>query len=81
MIPEFLEKHHEICKLELKERSGNITIDSKLVSFIYELLKYYPPADIEKIVMDSTIDSKWNYTNGYLAKYAEDIANRLLKTD
>jgi hypothetical protein len=65
---------------EFKERSGNITIDSKLVSFIYTLLIQYPAGDIEEIVM-SCQESNVNYTNGYLAKYAEDIANRLLKTD
>lgn len=62
----------------LRERSGEVTINGKLVSFLYELMRdYLTPGEIEKIVQDSEDEPTVVYTNGWLAKYAEDLANRL----
>lgn len=62
----------------MRLRSGSIDIDSKLVSFLYQLLRdHITTGDIEKIVRESETESKCQYTNGWLAKYAEDIAKRL----
>lgn len=62
----------------MRERSGNIQIKSKLVSFLYELMRdHLPIGVVEKIVNSSEDESEVLYTNGWLAKYAEDIANRL----
>jgi hypothetical protein len=61
----------------LRERSGHIEMDSKLVAFLYELMRdHLPPGVVERLVQDSQI-SECLYTNGWLAKYAEDLANRL----
>jgi hypothetical protein len=61
----------------LRERSGTIKINSKLVSFLYELMRDYLPAgEVESIVRNSQ-EPDCTYTNGWLAKYAEDLANRL----
>lgn len=64
----------------IRERSGSVDIDSYLVSFLYELMRdHLPPGVVEEIVLNSIGDSECKYSNGWLAKYAEDIANRLTK--
>ena len=63
----------------LRERSGSvkIKINSKLVSFLYELMRdHLPPGKVEELVRASQ-DPDCIYTNGWLAKYAQDLANRL----
>ena len=61
----------------MRERSEKIEIDSKLVSFLYELMRdYLTPGIVEKLVQASQ-EPHIVYTNGWLAKYAEDLANRL----
>jgi hypothetical protein len=62
----------------IRERSGNVEIDSILVSFLYELMRdHVTPGVIEVIMQNSIKESKVMYTNGWLAKYAEDLALRL----
>lgn len=63
--------------IALRERSGSIKINSKLVSFLYDLMRdHLSPGEIEEIVRASQ-EPEVVYTNGWLAKYAEDLANRL----
>ena len=63
---------------EMRKRSGEIRIESRLVSFLYELMRDHVPLGIvESIVQASEKEPDVLYTNGWLAKYAEDIANRL----
>ncbi len=67
---------------DLRTRSGTITSYSKLVSFLYELLRdHVTPSIVEEICRNSCREGKTIYSNGYLAKYAEDIANRLKDSD
>lgn len=62
----------------MRERSGTVRIDSKLVSFLYQLMRdHVPPGVVEEVLNDSVHHSDIVYTNGWLAKYAEDIAKRL----
>lgn len=62
----------------LRERSGTVRINSRLVSFLYELMRdYLTPGKIEEIIRSSEKDPDVLYTNGWLARYAEDLANRL----
>ncbi len=62
----------------LRESSGGVQINSKLVSFLYELMRDHLPAGtVEKIVRASEGESNVVYTNGWLAQYAEYLANRL----
>jgi len=62
---------------KLRESSGNIKINSKLVSFLYELMRdHLPPGKVEEIVRASN-EPDVSYTNGWLAQYAEYLANRL----
>ena len=61
----------------LRERSGIVRINSKLVSFLYELMRdHLPPGKIEELIRASQ-EPDVTYTNGWLAKYAQDLANRL----
>ncbi len=65
--------HNERLKID----SGNVEIQGdKLTSFLYELIRdYLPPGDVEKLVRNAYSDTK--YCNGWLAKYAQDLARRL----
>lgn len=69
-----LEKENSL----LRERSGYVTYNDKLISFLYELMRdHIPPGVIEEICCNSINNCDTIYTNGYLAKYAEDLATRL----
>jgi hypothetical protein len=62
----------------LRIRSGSIQFDSKLVSFLYELMRdHIPPGEME-VIINNSIDGITTYSNGWLANYANDIARRLL---
>ena len=62
----------------LRERSGTVVINSRLVSFLYQLMRdQVTPGIVESIVNQSEDEPEITYTNGWLAKYAEDLANRL----
>jgi hypothetical protein len=62
----------------LRKRSGTVTINSKLVSFLYELMRdHLPTGEVEALVRASEDEPKCTYTNGWLAQYAEDLAKRL----
>ena len=61
----------------LRTRSGEVNINSRLVGFIYDLVRdHLPLGTVEAIVRECKI-SDINYTNGWLARYAEDVAARL----
>ena len=63
---------------DLRKRSGTVKYKSKLVSFLYELIRDHVPAGvIEGVVHNSTLNPDVTYTNGHLANYAQDIAARL----
>lgn len=62
---------------KLKEESGNVVDDTKLVLFLYSLLRDHLPAGVvEELVRDSQ-GIPVEYTNGYLANYANNLADRL----
>jgi hypothetical protein len=62
----------------MRKRSGEVRIkNSRLTSFLYGLLRdHLPSADVEQLVRDSK-DKDVTYTNGWLARYAQDLAKRL----
>lgn len=66
---------------DLHSRSGHIESPDRLVAFLYDLLRDHLPAgEVEKLVRDAEVVSPENiavYTNGYLARYAKDLADRL----
>jgi hypothetical protein len=62
----------------LRKRSGRIDSIEPVVSFLYELMRDHLPAGtVERIVRNSLGADRTTFTNGYLAKYAEDLADRL----
>lgn len=70
---------------DLRIRSGSIVKNKKLISFLYELMRdHMPTGKVEKLVKNIEIGYELNdeadtlYSNGWLAQYAEDLANRLL---
>lgn len=65
---------------KLKETSGNVKFDSKLVAFLYLLIRDHLPAgEVQGIILKiETEDSNlWEYSNGYLANYAKYLENEL----
>lgn len=64
----------------MRERSGMVSSDDSLVSLLYELMRdYVPPGTIEGIMASCKTDTETVFTNGWLANYAKDLANRLRK--
>ena len=62
----------------LRARSGTVRFNSKLISFLYTLLRdHVSPGDVEKLVREACSEPDVIYTNGWLALYAEDLAKRL----
>jgi hypothetical protein len=62
---------------ELRERSGKVGYDSKLVSFLYQLMRDHVPPGVIEEVANQSVESEVEYSNGWLAQYANDIANKL----
>lgn len=65
---------------QLRERSGNVRSHSALASFLYTLVRdYQQPGDVEQLVTNVILeDESVLYSNGFLARYAMDLADRLL---
>lgn len=62
---------------KLREASGNIDSDSKLVAFLYDLMRdHLPHGVIERLLRDNE-NPKACYTNGWLAQYAQYVAEEL----
>lgn len=62
----------------LRERSGNVNDDNKLVSFLYELMRgHVVPGIVEEAMGQVEPYTEVKYSNGYLASYAQDVAYRL----
>lgn len=62
----------------IRKKSGNIDYNNKLIAFLYILMRDdITPGRIENIMINHIFDAKSEYSNGWLAKYAEDIAERL----
>jgi len=63
----------------MRKLSGNIKDRSRLVCFIYQLCRgYLPVGKIEEIMANIDDDIEYVYTNGWLAKYAQDVEKRLI---
>lgn len=67
----------DISNNKIRERSGNVVLQCKTTSLLYSLLRdYVHPGDIENI-MQTISNEPTVYSNGWLALYAQDVANRL----
>lgn len=62
----------------LKDASGNVVDDTRLVSFLYSLMiESVPPGVIQKALCESPA-GRVKYSNGFVAEYARYVARRLL---
>lgn len=61
----------------MRERSGSMNSSDPLVIFLYLLMRdHVCPCDVEKIADDSVFGNG-EFTNGWLASHAQDLAQRL----
>jgi hypothetical protein len=78
---EFLrsQAHMEEENRLLAERTGTTKMNSKLVSFLYDLMRdYVTVGQIHRLVSNAQ-EQPVTYTNGHLARYAQYVASRLTK--
>lgn len=69
---------HATENSKLRERSGGVNSDSKLVALLYILMRdHITPGVMEKVVRVHVSEASTLYTNGFLANYAKDLAERL----
>jgi chaperonin GroES len=69
---------------ELCEKSGLYTTQSALVSFLYELMRdHVTPGDVEGVLRNSINPTREqvSLSNGWLARYAENVISELLSTE
>lgn len=75
------DQEHAEQNMALRERSGAKRSRDPVVSFLYELMRdHVPPGVVEAVTRASIAKADLDetaYTNGWLADYAEDIAERL----
>ena len=61
----------------LKKASGNVRLNGKLESFLYELMRDHVTPGKVQAVLDDSQEPDVEYTNGFLAKYARFVAKQL----
>ena len=62
----------------MRIRTGCVTDDSRVVSFLYDLLRDHLPAGTVEALVQAAMQTPVTFTNGHLARYAQDVAARLL---
>lgn len=73
------EKQNKECQ-RMREKSGNISSDSKLVKFIYILARDYLTTGQIEMLIEEHVSNHYKetyYTNGWLAEWSKDVAKRL----
>ncbi len=67
-------------KFDIRARSGHMDSDDPLVQFLYLILRdRILPGDLEEVMKQISEDGRSEFSNGWLAMYAMDIAQRLKK--
>lgn len=72
--------HLEAVRLEsIRKNSGEFRSKDPVVVLLYTLMRdHLPTSDVEKLIQDSQLNGEeCLFTNGWLAKYAENLAQRL----
>lgn len=74
-----IQEMHDSRNQRLKEISGNVVMTDSLASFFYSLMRDHVPAGVvEKLVRESTTGpGECHYSNGFLARYAQNLADEL----
>jgi hypothetical protein len=63
--------------MSIRDRSGSVNSNDKLVAFLYMLLRdEVTPGRLEEILREMPLVES-EFSNGWLANYAKDIAMRL----
>jgi len=74
-------KNNPIRVLDLRARSGSVRSSDPLVSFLYTLMRdHMTPGEVEAILQEDVekcAGKEVEYSNGWLANYAKDLAKRL----
>lgn len=75
----FMKPEHAAINDALRERSGHVSYDDRLTSFLYELMRdHVPPGKIEELVRGTELEEgNVAFSNGWLASYAHNLAARL----
>lgn len=79
----YTDKVFDKQNLRIREASGRVNINSKLVAFLYLLGRDGLPLGVieelfrKNINKDGEFDPDSQYSNGWLARWAEDLAERL----
>ena len=65
----------------MREVSGNVSDSRPLVAFLYDLMRdELVPGRVEKLLEQLNPEcTEWVFTNGWLARHAQDIAERLTR--
>lgn len=62
----------------MRKASGSVTDERKLVGFLYTLARdHLTTGQLEAIMEQVEIPGRWEFTNGWLAKWAQHVAERL----
>ncbi len=71
--------HLESYMSNMRERTGQVD-GTRLEAFIYTLLRDHVPAGkIEQLMLNMSEHDGFQFTNGWLAEYAKDVAARLIE--
>lgn len=79
-LKEVLKENNEKNNKILREETQNFKSDCPLVSLFYSLMRDHIPCGVlQKEIIEAVTLNEVTFTNGYLALYAEFLANSLKK--
>lgn len=63
--------------LRMRVASGSVNSNNKLVAFLYLLIRDHLPSGIVEEIALNIDNTSFDFTNGWLAEHAKDLAKRL----
>ncbi len=68
---------------EIRERSGHVTFNNALEVFLYMLMRDHLPTGKVEMIVTEAVNAPMpvTFTNGWLAKYANDLASSLIENE
>ncbi len=61
----------------MRKASGTFKSKDKLTGFLYDLMRDHVPSGVIEELMQNVSNKECLYTNGWLARHAQDVAKRL----